>query len=293
MSRRTRPGLSGLILGAALIWALFLPLYSERGFGIDPRPPIVLLLVLLLLGFVGQMRWALRPWVHWLLGPAIVLTALLQLASAAVEHILDRSLDLYFDFRHVPHLLALYLDAAGWRGTLVLTAGAFGAVLLLWLTTRALVAIERAMARPTTALGSLGAALIGLLLIALPFARPIDAAAARAAGDQSLAAWRAFMVLHGFDRRYAAALDAPQPAAGKLPGLKGKDVYLVFVESYGTVALDDPAYRRALAPALAEFAGTVEGAGYTLLSSRLVSPVFGGGSWLAHGTLARDRRAHV
>jgi len=285
MSRRSRPGLPGFFLGGALIWALFLPLYSERGFTIDPRPPVVLLLVLLLLGFIAQMRWALRPVLHWLLAVAILLLALLQLASAAVEHILDRSLDLYFDFRHVPNLLALYLDAAGWRGALVLTAAALVAMLLLWLSVRALIAIERAMARPMTAGASLGAGLIGLLLIALPFA-PIDKQAASAAGEQTVAAWRAFMVLHGFDQRYAAVLDAPQPLPDKLPGLKGKDVYLLFIESYGTVALDDPAYRRVLDPALADFASTVEGAGYRLLSSRLVSPVFGGGSWLAHGTLS-------
>ena len=286
MSRRTRAGLLGFILGGALIWLLFLPVYSERGFGIDPRPPIALLLVLLLLGFVAQMRWTLRAWMHWLLALAIVLLALLQLASAAVEHILDRSLDLYFDFRHVPNLLALYLDAAGWRGALVVTAASLGTVLLLWLTAHSLAAIERGMARPMTAGASLLAGLIGLLLIALPFARPIDTAAARAAGEQTIAAWRAFKVLHGFDTRYAAALDAPQAPAGKLPGLKGKDVYLIFIESYGTVALDDQAYRRVLDPALADFAGTVEGAGYMLRSSRVVSPVFGGGSWLAHGTLA-------
>ncbi|HXR87271.1 MAG TPA: sulfatase-like hydrolase/transferase [Stellaceae bacterium] len=286
MSRRARAGLLGFFLGAALIWALFLPVYSERGFGIDPRPPVVLGAVLLLLGFTGQMRWTLRPWLHWVLGVAIALLALLQLASAAVAQILDRPLDLYFDFRHVPNLLALYLDAAGWRGALVLSAAALGAALLLWLTVRALAAIEHAMARPRTAVVALAAGLIGLSLIALPFAQPIDSAAARAAGAQTMAAWRAFTVLHGFDNRYAAALAAPEPPAGKLPGLKGKDVYLILIESYGTVGLDDPAYRRVLDPALAEFASTVEGAGYTLLSSRLVSPVFGGGSWLAHGTLA-------
>ena len=286
MNHRSRAGLLGFFLGLALIWALFLPVYSERGFGIDPRPPIVLLLVLLLLGFVAQMRWSLRPWVHWLFGLVILLLALLQLASAAVEHILDRALDLYFDFRHVPNLLALYVDAAGWRGVLVLSTAGLGAVLLLWLTARSLAALERGMARPMTAGGSLFVGTVGLAMIASPFAQPIDNAAARAAGEQSIAAWRAFSVFHGFDRRYAAALEAPQPLPGKLPGLKGKDVYLVFVESYGTVALDDPAYRRVLGPALADFAGTVEAAGYALLSSRLVSPVFGGGSWLAHGTLA-------
>lgn len=286
MIRRGRPGLFGFFLGGALIWALFLPLYSERGLTIDPRPPIVLLMVLLLLGFIGQMRWTLRPWLRWVFAVAIVLLALLQFAAAAVEQILDRSLDLYFDFRHVPNLLALYLDAAGWRGVLALIAAALGLALVLGLTAHSLAAMERAVARPITAVSALGAGLIGLLLIALPFAPPIDTAAASATGEQAITAWRAFAVLHGYDTRYATALDAPQPPPGKLPGLKGKDVYLVFIESYGTVGLDDPAYRRALDPALQDFASTVEGAGYTLLSSRLVSPVFGGGSWLAHGTLA-------
>ena len=103
---------------------------------------------------------------------------------------------------------------------------------------------------------------------------------------QALSTWRTFAVLHGIDHRYDIALQAPQPASGPLDGLKGKDVYLVFVESYGTVALDDPGYRAILGPALADFAATTQGAGYTLLSNRLVSPVFGGGSWLAHGTIA-------
>ncbi len=286
MNRRARAGLLGFFLGCAFIWALFLPLYGDRGLTVDARPPVVLLVVLLLLGFVGQMRWALRPWLRWVLAVAIVLLALLQFVSAAVEQILDRSLDLYFDFRHVPNLLGLYLDAAGWRGMLAIIAGGLAAVLLLWLTARALAAIDRAMARPMTAMAALVVGLIGLVLIALPIAQPIDSAATRAASEQTMAAWRAFTVLHGFDTRYADALDAPQAPAGKLPGLKGRDVYLVFIESYGTVGLDDPGYRHVLDPALADFATTVEGAGYTLLSSRLVSPVFGGGSWLAHGTLA-------
>jgi len=286
MTRRGRAGLFGFFLGSALIWALFVPLYSERGLTIDLRPPVVLLLALLLLGFIGQMRWVLRPWLRWLLAIGIVLLALLQLVSAAVEQTLDRPLDLYFDFRHVPNLLALYLDAAGWRGVPVMIGSALGVGLLLFLTERALAALDRAMARPVTAVASLAVGLIGLMLAALPFVRPIDTAAASAAGAQTIAAWRAFTVLHGFDSRYAAALNAPLPPTGKLPGLEGKDVYLIFVESYGTVALDDTGYRRVLDPALTDFASTVQGAGYRLLSSRLVSPVFGGGSWLAHGTLA-------
>ncbi|HEY3919985.1 MAG TPA: sulfatase-like hydrolase/transferase [Stellaceae bacterium] len=284
--RRARAGFLGLALGAALIWAMFVPIFGDRGIGADPRPPAVLLGVLLLLALIAQLRWSMPSWLRWVAALAIVLLALLQLAAGAVTQILDRALDLYFDLARVPDLLALYRQAAGWRGVLVLVAAALGLALLLWLTERALAAIERAMARPATALVSLGVAALTLGLLAFPAGRVIDTAAVAAAAQQASGAWRAFAVFHGFDKRYAAALNAPEPRTGPLPGLKGKDVYLVFVESFGTVTLDDPAYRRVLTPALDDFAAAVQGAGYTLLSSRLVSPVFGGGSWLAHGTLA-------
>ena len=286
MTRRSRLDLVGFALGVLLIWALYVPLFGDKGFGADPRPPIALLGLLALVAFVAQMRWSLAPWLRWSMASAIVVLALLQFVAGAVAQILARSLDLYFDLARLPDLLALYLDAAGWRGAIVLVAGALGIALLLWLTERALAAIERAAARPALAAASFGAGLLGLALIASPLGRWVDTGAATVAARQASEAWRSFAVLHGIDHRYAGPLNAAQPPTGPLPGLEGKDVYLVFVESYGTVALDDPAYRRVLAPALADFATAVKNAGYTLLSSRLVSPVFGGGSWLAHGTLA-------
>ena len=232
MNRRARPGLFGFFLGCALIWAFFVPLYSERGLTIDPRPPVVLLLVLLLLAFIGADALdtaALAARIARGGGRAARAAAACRGGEWSISSI-ARSISISI-FATCRICSALYVDAAGWRGILVLIAATLGTLLLLWLTVRALAAIERAMARPVAVVASLAAGLIGLLLIALPFARPIDTAAASAAGDQTIAAWRAFTVLHGFDRRYAAALDKPQPPTGKLPGLKGKDVYLVFVES--------------------------------------------------------------
>ena len=53
-------------------------------------------------------------------------------------------------------------------------------------------------------------------------------------------------------REFAAALtDDPLrdvPAGDLLTGLRGQDVLVVFVESYGRVAFDDPVVRRARAP---------------------------------------------
>ncbi len=71
------------------------------------------------------------------------------------------------------------------------------------------------------------------------------------------------------------------PAGDLLTGLRGKDVLLVFVESYGRTALDFPVVDSALD------AGDrrLRQAGFSSRSGFLTSPTFGGLSWLAHSTL--------
>ncbi|TDW66335.1 CDP-alcohol phosphatidyltransferase family protein [Kribbella pratensis] len=71
------------------------------------------------------------------------------------------------------------------------------------------------------------------------------------------------------------------PGSDLLTGLRGKDVLLVFVESYGRTALDSPAVGSALV------AGDrrLQQAGFSSRSGFLTSPTFGGISWLAHSTL--------
>lgn len=66
-----------------------------------------------------------------------------------------------------------------------------------------------------------------------------------------------------------------------LTGLRGQDVILCFVESYGRVAVDNPA----VTPILDAGNRGLQAAGYAARSAFLTSPTFGGGSWLAHGTL--------
>ncbi len=87
-----------------------------------------------------------------------------------------------------------------------------------------------------------------------------------------------------------AALAIPGPPPSDLARLKGHDVYLVFIESYGTIVFDRPAFRAALEGPMAQFAAAVTAAGYSVASNRLVSPTYGGGSWLAHATLASGVR---
>jgi phosphatidylglycerophosphate synthase len=66
-----------------------------------------------------------------------------------------------------------------------------------------------------------------------------------------------------------------------LTGLRGKDVLLVFVESYGRTALDLPMVESALDTGERR----LQTAGFSSRSGFLTSPTFGGLSWLAHITL--------
>jgi hypothetical protein len=288
--RRPRPSILGFVFGAALIWALFAPVIeiADRHLLIDWRPPLALLALLALLGLARLAGRALWPSVRWLIAALLLLLSVLQFADAAVEHFLDRPLDVYFDWQHVPSLLGLYLDSAGlWRGGVTIAAAIAGLGLVVVLLARAIAAIETAM--KAIALPAMVAAIFAMALaLTVPGLgmRLVNIAVAGASWRQVDSAWHDFAALHGIDKSYAAALAAPQPPVTPLPGLKGKDVYLVFVESFGTVVLDEPSYRATIEPALQNFSSVVAQAGYQLLSSRLVSPTFGGGSWLAHGTLA-------
>jgi hypothetical protein len=84
-----------------------------------------------------------------------------------------------------------------------------------------------------------------------------------------------------------AAVDAYATSPGKalLTGLRGKDVLVVFVESYGRSALADPQLARVVVPALDAGSRQLAAAGFAGRSAYLTSPTAGGGSVLAHSTL--------
>jgi phosphatidylglycerophosphate synthase len=75
------------------------------------------------------------------------------------------------------------------------------------------------------------------------------------------------------------------PADQLLTGLHGKDVLLVFVESYGRVAVQDSSFSPQIDAVLHKGDGQLRAAGYSARSAFLTSPTFGGLSWLAHSTM--------
>lgn len=92
------------------------------------------------------------------------------------------------------------------------------------------------------------------------------------------------------DRHEFAALLGSDPIAdipqnGRFEALKGKDVVVIFIESYGESVIRDPNYSKLTEKRLAQVEQQISAAGLTSRSSWLVSPTSGGLSWLAHGTL--------
>jgi len=69
-----------------------------------------------------------------------------------------------------------------------------------------------------------------------------------------------------------------------LTGLRGKDVIIGFVESYGRSALENPEYNQPVLAQLKADQSKLTAAGFAARTGFLTSATAGGGSWLAHST---------
>jgi hypothetical protein len=91
------------------------------------------------------------------------------------------------------------------------------------------------------------------------------------------------------DQRQFAEASRNDPYRAMAPadlvaGLKGKDVVIGVVESYGRSVLEDPGMSAIVTPALQADQAKLAAAGFTAKSGFLTSSTYGGGSWLAHAS---------
>jgi hypothetical protein len=88
-----------------------------------------------------------------------------------------------------------------------------------------------------------------------------------------------------FDAQARTDAWAGRPASDLLTALRGKDVVLAVVESYGRAAVTDPGLAATVTPVLDRADRELPAAGWGARSGFLTSSVVGSGSWLAHATL--------
>ncbi|HEX6514132.1 MAG TPA: CDP-alcohol phosphatidyltransferase family protein [Nocardioidaceae bacterium] len=287
-ARRTRWSAVWSVAAVLLVWvALVAP---SRSAALQPVTFVRLPLEGLLLGgaLLALPARVRRP-VAALAGLAAALLLLLKVLDLGFYTALDRPFDIVDDGGYAGWAVSLLVDSVGRFGAvvaLVLGAAAVLAVLVL---------VPLAMLRVNILLGGhrAGAAAVLTALLAgwvglAAAGTTVGAGPVASATDVRLALGHAHQVSASIrdERRFDHELTAdPRAATGAaLSGLRGKDVFLVFVESYGRFALEGPSSGPVTA-VLDRGTRQLQRAGFRSRSAFLTSPTFGGVSWLAHSTL--------
>ena len=131
------------------------------------------------------------------------------------------------------------------------------------------------------------AAVLGVIWVALRVvgAPVASSSAAALAVDEVQGVRDALASRAAFTRQIAHDRFGATPGNRLLTGLRGKDVLVVFVESYGKVAVQDSSVSPRIDAVLERGNAQLRAAGFSSRSAFLTSPTFGGLSWLAHSTL--------
>ena len=274
------------VLAILLVWfALIFPdQLSRLTPGAFLRLPVEgLLLVALGLVLPGAWRRALATVAGLVLG----LVAILKIVDMGFFSVLGRPFNPLTDSSYLISAVGVLRDTAGPSRTVAAVVAAIfalGAVLLLVTWSALRMTRFASQHRASSAWTVCTLAVVWLLCAAL--------------GVQVAGAPVAFTVADAFTRQedasthedVGAALAAGDafatvPDGELLTGLRGKDVLVVFVESYGRAAVEDPAISPEVNGVLTRGADSLQAAGFSSRSAFLTSPTFAGISWLAHGTL--------
>ncbi|WP_374455510.1 sulfatase-like hydrolase/transferase [Nocardioides sp.] len=291
--RRARSGLLTLLALGLVVLALLAPNHLED---MTPaaflRLPVELLvLVALVLALPDRMARGRRLLVA-AAGGLLALVTVFKLLDLGFYQALNRPFDPMIDWRYGADLVETVRGSAPGALGVVLLAGAVVSLLAT------LLVVPLAVARVTRAARAHRPVAVRLLAVLAPLWLVLSLLGVRA-GSVPVASEAAAAYAYGQvarvpsqlrDQREFARAAADDPARdldpdGLLAGLRGKDVLLVFVESYGRVALDDPGLSDGVAAALEEGDQTLSRRGLTARSGWLTSPTFGALSWLAHSSL--------
>lgn len=291
--RRRRIAARALTVAAFLLVlvALVTPAeYARLTPGAFVRVPIegVLGVVLVLVVPARARRYAAGT-AGAVLGVVFVLKAL----DIGFDAVLVRPFDLVLDWPLLRPAVEFVGESAGPAGaiaavvvTIVLAAGVVALMSLSALRLGGVaVRHDRAAARTAAVLG------VVWVVCAVLGAQLVDGVPVASRSAAVLAYDHARQVRESLNDREefakAAAVDRFRntPDDKLLTGLRGKDVVLAFVESYGRSAVESPQYAPQVGAVLDQGSERLRKAGFGARSGWLTSSTAGGGSWLAHATL--------
>jgi hypothetical protein len=213
-----------------------------------------------------------------------IVLAIGRYAEVTSPALYGRDINLYWDLRFIPDVVHMVTRVAPVWMVLAAIAAVAAVVVILyrlfrWAFGRVGAAAADARVRRT---------LMPLCLSLIVFF------AAGQSGFGTLG--RAFTapVVETYARQIAFVIDAKRgsqslPASpsmdSDLSRVKGADVFIVFIESYGAISFQRPEIASRLEPVRAQFADDISATHRRVVSAFAKSPTFGGSSWLAHISL--------
>jgi hypothetical protein len=223
----------------------------------------------------AALRWITVVWVLLVVG---------RYADVTATALFGRDINLYWDLRFIPDVVSLLAKAAHVWLVLGVVAALTVVLAALYFAMRwAIRLVTTASMNPPSRspLAWIAAAVLLLFLVnllggyvpAVRFARPVTFTYARQIGVAARA-------MAG-----TTTVPASPPMTADLARVKGADVYLIFLESYGAVTFDRPAFAHGLTAARHEFEQAILDSNRDVVSAFVESPTFGGNSWLAHISL--------
>jgi len=199
-----------------------------------------------------------------------------------------RPVNLYWDAQHLPAVGAMLVEVAPLWLVALIGLGLIALLIGVFATLRwSLGYVQQSLAHPLTrrVVTGLAAGLVVLYMLgytSLPvrtlrwYSLPI-----------AMTYWRqASFLLEALDENSLTSLPREHVLAeSNLARVAGADVYVMFVESYGAVAYDNPVVAKRVAQSRDALAEAVDATGRRAVSAFVESPTFGGASWLAHASL--------
>lgn len=280
------------ILAALLVWAVLVA--PDQPSGVTPGGFMRLPLEgLVLIALALVLPATPRRLVAGIVGPVLSLVVVLKILDIAFITTVDRPFDPVGDLSNISSGIETMRAALGRsEANLIVIGGVTLAVVLLVATTLALLRLMRVAAgnrrwslRVVTALGAVW------LLCSVSGAQLLSQTAIASTSSASFIVHEVRAVqadIHDsavFAKQISQDRFRNTPANELLTALRGKDVLLVFVESYGQVSVQGSSFSSAIDAVLTKGDRQLRSAGFSARSAFVNAPGFGGISWLGHSTL--------
>lgn len=245
--------------------------------------------LILALAVARRRGWQPSPRFLRGLGTLWVLLVIGRYADVTVQSLFGREINLYWDSRHFKAVgTMLAVVANSWLVALIV-AGTILVPVVLYLPLRwAVERVSHDMGERRVRHALTAMAVVTLVLAAIQLPRgeePFDELPQFESLVLPVYAKQARKLAAEISGASRKAIPPPAAMDSSFSRVKGADVFVLFLESYGATAWERREYLSGLAPARARLEAAINETGRDVVSAYAVSPTFGGSSWLAHVSL--------